>query len=177
MHTPNINCCRTLFFPTSGLLFIPPWQSWECLLGSPWCQASVGRRLPAAAPPASPAATCTAQAMLPSDYTWQGDWSQPRSAQCSTLFHSGATHQIGQSLWTALLSETPLPHPSLPLSSSDCWATWGTACPLLLQIFYPLSVFLHKKLSYFYLNICFLNTWTDIFYPLAIDLWIICKIT
>lgn len=119
MHTPNINCCRPLFSPASGLLFIPLWQSWECLLGSHWCQASVGRRPLAAAPPAAPAATCTAQAILPSDYTWQGGWSQPRSAQCSPLLHSGVTHQIGESLGTALLSETPLPHPPLSLSSSQ----------------------------------------------------------
>lgn len=118
MHTPNINCCRTLFFPTSRLLFIPLWQSWMCLLGSTdakpqWADGLQMLHLQHPLQPHAqhrPASSVT----IPDKGT-----ESAQVCQCSTLLHSGVTPQIGESLRTALLSETPLPHPFLSLHSSQ----------------------------------------------------------
>lgn len=94
MHTRNINCCRTLFFTTSKLLFIPLWQSWDCLLGSLCCQVCSGQT-------ASSCCTFKIHRNLmhrPCSPQWlnlAGDWSQPMSAQRRT--HLGA----GFSLWSS----------------------------------------------------------------------------
>lgn len=93
MHTHNINCCRTLFFTTSKLLFIPLWQSWDCLLGSLCCQVCSGQT-------ASSCCTFKIHRNLmhrPCSRQWlnmAGDWSQPVSAQCRTHLGAGFTLEL-----------------------------------------------------------------------------------
>lgn len=157
-YTHNINCCKHFILYYQKTIVYTTWQSWECLLGSPYCQACSGQ---------TARSCCTfrihcSHALL-NDKTWQGDCSQAISAQCSGPVRAifmlrlpvGLVRpsQLHCSLRVPLLN----PLPSLCLHR---WLTYisvsGSAWPFLFLPFYLLSVSPHSlKLTQFHLNICF----------------------